>query len=60
MSDTRADEPDIIEHLDAGRRLRLVTGAGAKRPDPGPELKAMLDDLRRRYRVDRGPAYFSS
>ena len=49
MSNTRADEPDIIEHLSAGRQLRLVPSPGVKRPRPKPEpgLKELLDGLRR-------------
>jgi hypothetical protein len=47
------DEPDIIEHLNAGRGLRLIKTPEAKRPEPSPELKALLDDMRRRYRVSR-------
>jgi hypothetical protein len=47
------DEPDIIEHLNAGRGLRLIKTPEARRPEPSPELKAMLDDMRRRYRVSR-------
>jgi hypothetical protein len=46
-------EPDIIEHLSAGRGPRLVKTPERKRPEPSPELKAMLDDMRRRYRVSR-------
>ena len=58
MSDK--DEPDIIEHLNAGRRLRLIKTPEAKRPEPSPELQAILDDIRRshrahRRRVGRGP-----
>ena len=51
MSDK--DEPDIIEHLNAGRRLRLIKTPEAKRPEPAPEMKAVLDDMRRRYRAHR-------
>jgi len=47
------DEPDIIEHLNAGRGLRLIKTPEAKRPEPSPELKATLDDMRRRYRAGR-------
>ena len=51
MSDE--DEPDIIGHPDVGRRLRLIKTPEAKRPEPTPEMKAILDDMRRRYRVYR-------
>ena len=51
MSDK--DEPDIIEHLSAGRRLRLVKTPEPTRPEPGPEMKAILDAIRRRYRAHR-------
>ena len=53
MSEASEDEPDIIEHLSAGGSLRLIKTPEPKRPEPGPELKAMLDDMRRRYRVTR-------
>ena len=46
MSDK--DEPDIIEHLNARRRLRLIKTPEAKRPEASPELQATLDDIRRR------------
>lgn len=50
MSDTRADEPDTIEHPSAGRQLRLVPNPEVKRPRPKPEprLKELLDGLRGR------------
>ena len=51
MSDE--DEPDVIEHPDIGRRLRLIKTAEAKRPEPAPEVKAILDGIRRRYRAHR-------
>jgi hypothetical protein len=44
------EEPDIIEHLNAGRGLRLIKTPEPKRPEPSPEMKAMLDDMRRRER----------
>lgn len=53
MSAEQKDEPDIIEHLSAGRGLRLIKTPEPKRPEPSPELKAMLDDMWRRYRVSR-------
>lgn len=35
-------------------KLRLVKSPDERpRPEPDPELKAMLDDMRRRYRVSR-------
>ena len=46
-------DKDELEHLNAGRGLRLVKTPETKRPEPSPELKAMLDDMRRRYRVNR-------
>lgn len=52
MSDQ--DEPDIIEHLNAG--LRLIKTPEPKRPEPSPEMKAMLDDMRRRERGNPGRA----
>ena len=48
MSDK--DEADIIEHLNAGRGLHLIKTPQPKRPEPSPEMKAMLDDMRRRER----------
>ena len=51
MSDK--DEPDLIGHLNVGQRLRLVKTPEAKRPEPAPEMKAILDDIRRRYRAHR-------
>jgi hypothetical protein len=41
-----------IDRLTANR-LRLVKVPETKRPETSPELKAMLDDMRRRYRVNR-------
>jgi hypothetical protein len=34
-------------------RLRLLKTPEMKRPETSPELKAMLDDMQRRYRVNR-------
>ncbi|MET0646725.1 MAG: hypothetical protein ABW208_08885 [Pyrinomonadaceae bacterium] len=51
MSAKRKDEPDI--EPPAASRLRLIKTTEAKRPEPSPELKAILDDMRRRYRVGR-------
>jgi hypothetical protein len=51
VSAERKDEPDI-DRPTAGR-LRLLKTPETKRPEPSPELKAMLDDMRRRYRVKR-------
>lgn len=45
------DEPDI--EPPAACRLRLIKTPETKRPEPSPELKATLDDMRRRYRVSR-------
>jgi hypothetical protein len=50
------DEPDIIEHLSAGRGLRLIKTPETKRPEPSPEVKMMLDDMRRRESGSRGRA----
>ena len=51
MSDK--DEPDIIEYLSVGRRLRLIKTPEPKRPELCPEMKAILDDIGRRYRAHR-------
>jgi hypothetical protein len=51
VSAKRKDEPDI--EPSAAGRLRLIKTPEAKRPEPSPELKAILDDMRRRYRVSR-------
>jgi hypothetical protein len=51
VSAKRKDEPDI-EPPPAGH-LRLIRTPEPKRPEPSPELKEMLDDMRRRYRVSR-------
>jgi len=54
VSDEQDDDLDIIDHLSAGNGLRVVP-----RPDKGhqptldPELKATLDEMNRRYRVQR-------
>ena len=51
---TPEDDRDI-EHASAGSGLRVVprADAGRRRPAPDPELKAVLDDLKRRYCVMR-------
>ena len=51
MSAKRKDEPDI--EPPAPVRLRLIKTPETKRPEPNPELKAILDDMQRRYRVSR-------
>jgi hypothetical protein len=51
VSAKRKDESDI--EPPAASRLRLIKTPETKRPEPSPELKAMLDDMRRRYRVRR-------
>lgn len=51
MSAKRKDEPDI--EPPAASSLRLIKTPEPKRPEPRPELKAILDDVRRRYRVNR-------
>lgn len=54
MSDTEAGEPDIIEHLSVGRKLRLMPSAEVKRPRPGldPELKELLNGPRRQPKAE--------
>ncbi len=48
------DDLDIIDHLSAGNGLRVVPQTGqAHQADPDPELKATLDEMNRRYRVQR-------
>jgi hypothetical protein len=51
VSAERKDEPGIDRPT--ASRLRLVKTPETKRPETSPELKAMLDDMRRRYRVNR-------
>jgi len=51
VSAKRKDEPDIAPP--AASRLHLIKMPETKRPGPSPELKATLDDMRRRYRVSR-------
>jgi hypothetical protein len=51
VSAERKDEPDI--EPPAVGRLRLIKTPETKFPEPSPELKAMLDDMRRRYQVNR-------
>lgn len=51
MSAEREREPGIVRPT--ASRLRLVKTPEPKRPETSPELKAMLDDMRRRSRVDR-------
>jgi len=53
VSAERKDEPDAPERPEAGRQLRLIKTPEAKCPEPSPELKATLEDMRRRYRVSR-------
>lgn len=57
MSDQ--DEPDIIEHLNLGRGLRLIKTPEPKRKpyEPDPEITAMFDDIRRQQaeREERDP-----
>jgi hypothetical protein len=50
VSDTRADEPNIIEHLSVDRKLRLVPSPKVNRPRSAPEsrMKGLLDGLSRR------------
>ena len=49
MSAERKDESDAPQRP----ALRLIKTPEPKRPEPGPEMKAILDDIRRRYRVHR-------
>jgi hypothetical protein len=56
VSAEREDEPDAPERPRAGRGLRLIKTPEVKRPEPAPEMKAILDDIRRRYRAHRGRA----
>jgi hypothetical protein len=51
VSAQRKDEPDIKPP--AASRLRLIKTPETKRPEPSPELKATLDDMRRRHRIQR-------
>lgn len=51
MSAKRKDESDI--EPPAAGRLRLIKTPETKRPEPDPELKATLDDMSRRYRLQR-------
>ena len=53
MSVQREDESDAPERPNVGLGLRLIKAPEAKRPEPSSELKATLDDMRRRYRVNR-------
>lgn len=55
MSDEHGDDPDIINRLSTGHSLRVVpqNNDGRSRPTPDPELKAMLDEMKRRHRVTR-------
>ena len=54
MSHVQDDDPSITDHPSTGNGLRVVP-----RPDKGhqptldPELKATLDEMNRRYRVQR-------
>jgi len=50
------DEPDITEHLNVGRGLRLIKTPERKPPEQSPEVKAMLDDMRRRESGSRARA----
>jgi hypothetical protein len=51
VSAERKGEPSIDRP--ASGRLHLVKTPEPKRPEPSPELKAMLDEMRRRDRVNR-------
>jgi hypothetical protein len=51
VSAEREDEPEAPGRPRAG--LRLIKTPEAKRPEPAPEMKAILDDIRRRYRLHR-------
>ena len=49
------DDDKDVEQMSAGSGLRVVPQAdeGRRRPALDPELKAVLDDLKRRYGVMR-------
>jgi len=54
VSDDQDDDLDIIDHLSAGNGLRAVPHADkAHQPALNPELKATLEEMNRRYRVQR-------
>lgn len=52
MSHKQDNDPDIIDHLSAGKGLRVVPRTDQSlQPAPDPELKTTLDDMNRRCRV---------
>ncbi|MBC7930259.1 MAG: hypothetical protein H7Z38_06775 [Rubrivivax sp.] len=49
-----AHKPGVPVYEEPRPRLRLLPAeSGRTRPEPDPELRAVLDDLRRRYQVQR-------
>lgn len=48
------DDLDIIEHLSAGNGLRLNSRLAEGHVRSDPEMKALLEDTQRRYRVMHG------
>ncbi len=52
---TDEDPQDIIEHLNTGSELRVVpqTKEGRPLPSHDPEMEAIREDMKRRYRVTR-------
>jgi hypothetical protein len=51
VSAEREEDSDAPERPRAS--LRLIKTPEPKRPEPAPEMKAILDDIRRRYRAHR-------
>jgi hypothetical protein len=47
------DDKDAAERPDGGTGLRVVLPSNEGRPAPDSELKAILDDMKRRYHVTR-------
>lgn len=54
MSNEQDNALHVIDHLRASNGLRVVPQTDQRaKPTPDPELKATLDDINRRYRVQR-------
>jgi hypothetical protein len=54
MSNEQDNDLHIIDHLSASNGLRVVPQTDQRRqPAPDLELKATLDDMNRRYRVQK-------
>lgn len=48
------DDPDRIDHISVGNGLKVVPEPDqGHQPKLNPELKATLDEMNRRYRVQR-------